>query len=133
MILAHTEEVRLFRKVTGVNQALVQKIIASVKEAYIADICNCMTKSTNNTVAYVLTHIQENYRQLIPHKLLKREDVVKNTMYRPRDPIATIFSAVEDFLGFSGITGTSYTQHQAVNIAYMMIHRTVKFGLEILK
>ena len=38
MPIAHTEEVRLFREVTGLKQALVQQIIVTVKEAYLADI-----------------------------------------------------------------------------------------------
>ena len=67
----------------------------------------------------------------MPHNLLEREDIVKNTIYNPRDLIATVFSAVEELLKFSAITGTSYTQLWAVNIAYVIIHRTVKFGMAI--
>ena len=48
----------------------------------------------NDTVAGILTHLQENYGQLMPHELLEQEDIVKKTNYNPRDPIATIFSAV---------------------------------------
>ena len=42
-----------------------------------------------------------------------------------------MFSAVEELLNFADITGTSYTQLQAVNIAYVKIHRAGKFGLAI--
>ena len=42
-----------------------------------------------------------------------------------------MFSAVKEILKLSDITGTSYTQLQAANIAYVIIHRTVKFGLAI--
>ena len=38
MWIAHTKEVRLFREVTGFEQALVQQIVATVKEFYLADI-----------------------------------------------------------------------------------------------
>ena len=44
-----------------------------------------------------------------------------------------MFSAVEEILEFADITGTSYTQLQAVNITYVILHRTVKFGLAICK
>ena len=67
----------------------------------------------------------------MPHELLEREDIVKKTNYNPRDLITTVFSAFEKLVEFSDITGTSYTQLQAVNISPVIIHRTGKFGLAI--
>ena len=45
--------------------------------------------------------------------------------------MATVFYAVEELLDLSDILGTSYTQIQAVNTAYVIIHRTGKFGMAI--
>ena len=42
-----------------------------------------------------------------------------------------MFSAVEEILKFANITGISYTQLQEVSTAYVIIHRTGKFGLAI--
>ena len=67
----------------------------------------------------------------MPNELLEREDIVKKTIYNPRDPIAAMFYVVEELLEFADITGTLYTQLQAVNIAYVIIHSTGKFGLAI--
>ena len=58
MRIVHTKEVRLFREVTGVEQVLVQQIVGTVEEAYLADICNRTMNSINDTVAGVLTHLQ---------------------------------------------------------------------------
>ena len=69
----------------------------------------------------------------MPHKLLERKYIVNKTTYHPRYLITTVLSDVEEIIEFSNITNTSYTQHQAVNIAYCIIHRTVKFGLLISK
>ena len=85
----------------------------------------------NDTVAGVLTYLQDNYGQLMPHKLLEREDIVKKTIYNPHEPIATVLSAVKELLEFYDITGTSYTQLEAVKIAYVINHSTGKFGLAI--
>ena len=97
------------------------------------DIRNRTTKSINDTVAGVLMHLQDNCGQLMPHDLLEREDIVKKTINNPRDPIAAVFSTVKELLKFDDITGTSYTQIQAVNIAYIILHRLGKFGLAIRK
>ena len=77
MWITHTKHVRLFYEVTGMEQSLLQNIFGTAEEAYLADIRNRSTKSINDTVAGVLTHLQENYGQLMPHELLERENIVK--------------------------------------------------------
>ena len=66
MRIAHTEGVCLFCEVTGVEQAHVQKIVGTVEKKYLADIRNRTTNSINDTVAGILTHLQDNYGQLMP-------------------------------------------------------------------
>ena len=69
----HTKEVRLFREATGAEQALVQQIVGTVKDAYLAEIWNRTTKPINYTVEGIFTNLQENYGQLMLYKLLERE------------------------------------------------------------
>ena len=72
MRITNTKEVRIFREVMVVEQALIQKIIVTVEDTYLADIRNRTTNSINDTVENVLTHLQDNYGKLMPHKLLER-------------------------------------------------------------
>ena len=65
---------------TEVEQALVQQIVGTANEAYLKDTYNRTTESINNTVARVLTNLQYNYGQLMPHKLLEPEDNAKKTI-----------------------------------------------------
>ena len=116
---------------TGFEQSLVKKIVATAKEAYLADIQNRNTNSININMADMFNHPQKNYSQLMPKKILGCKKIIKKMTYHPRDPIATVFYAVEELLEFADITGISYNQHQAVNITYMIIHSMGKFGLEI--
>ena len=62
----------------------------------------------------------------MPLKLLNRKDVVKKTIYHSRKPIADVFSVVGKLLKYSNITNTSYNQHQAINIAFFIIHRNIR-------
>ena len=80
------------------EQALVQQIVDTVKEAYLLDICNRTTNTINDTVVGVLTHLQDNCGQLMLYKILEREDNIKKTIYNPRDLIVTVFYAVEEIL-----------------------------------
>ena len=58
MRIVDTKKVFFFREVTVVEQALVQKIVATVKEAYLTDIRNRMTNSIKDTVSDIITHLQ---------------------------------------------------------------------------
>ena len=78
-----------------------------------------------------MTHLQYNNGQLMPHELLKRKDIFKKPTYYHKYPIAIVSSAVKELLKFSDITRTLYTHLQVVNIAYVSIHRTGKYGLAI--
>ena len=131
MRIAHTKEVCLFLEVTGVDQALFQQIFGMVEKNYLADIYNRKTNFINDTVAGLFTNLQENYGQLMPHKLLERDDIMKKTIYNSCDLIATVFSAVEELLKFAYIRGKLYTQFQAINVTYIILHRKGKFRLVI--
>ena len=72
MRIMHTEVVRIFCELTGVKQALFQQIITTVEETYIGDIRNRTTNSIYDAMEDVITHIQDNYFQPMPHELLKR-------------------------------------------------------------
>ena len=124
---------RLFCEVTRVEQYLVKKIFSPAEEAYIVYIQNRNTNPTNDTVVDVLTHPKENYGQLMPHKILEREDIVNKTSYHLRETFALLFYTIKELLDFSDITGTSYTQHKDINTTYVIIHRTVNFSLAIHK
>ena len=45
----------------------------------------------------------------MPNELLESGDILKKTNYHPREPIAAVFSTIEEILEFYDITGTSYT------------------------
>ena len=92
MRITHTKVVCLFHEVTGVEKSLIQHIITTVEETYIADIRNRTTNSINDT--NVLTYLQDIYVQLMPHKLLECEDMVKKTIYHTQEPITSVFFVV---------------------------------------
>ena len=78
--MRHTnvEAVRVFREVLGVTSSLIQKIINSLEEAYLLDIRNRISNSITVKIAELLTHLWENYGQLIPRELLEREEMTNN-------------------------------------------------------
>ena len=54
----HTEELRLFREVQGVEKALKQQLIQAVEPTYLAAIRNRATNALQGTVFEILEHLQ---------------------------------------------------------------------------
>ena len=63
---AHIEDLRVFCKVMGVEQALIQKIVATIDPTYLEDVRDRMTNSINVSVSALLLHLQETYGTLMP-------------------------------------------------------------------
>ena len=84
-------------------------------------------------MADVLKHLKDTNEHVISHKIIKRKDVVKKTIYHLREPIESVFSVIKELLKFSDINRTSYIQHQAINVDYLIIYSTSKFSLTICK
>ena len=109
MCIAHTKVVHLLCEVTVVDQALAPNIVSTVEEAYLTDIRNRTTNPINDNVANLLTNLQENYGQLMSHELLEHKGTVKKTNHHSHEPIASVFSIIEEILEFADIDRTSYT------------------------
>ena len=66
-----------FSKSYGSQASSRPKYFHTVEEAYLVDILNLITNSINDTISDILTHLRDNYGQLILHKLLERKDIIK--------------------------------------------------------
>ena len=87
----HVEDLQVFREVMGVEQALIQKIVATIDATYLTDIQYRTTNSINISVLDLIVHLQDTYGTLMPHDFQEKEDEAKKMVYNPRDPTASVF------------------------------------------
>ena len=130
---AHIKDLQVFCEVMGVEQALIQQIVATIDATYLEDVRDRTTRSINISVLALLLHCQETYSTLMPHKLQKKKDEAKKTIYNPRDPIASVFSVVDDLVKLSALAATLISNAQQVNIGYVILHKTGKFSQPIVE
>ena len=69
---SHIEDLQVFREVRGVEQALIQKIVATIDATYLEDIRDRTTNSINVSVSALLLHPQETYGTLKPHEFQEK-------------------------------------------------------------
>ena len=112
---SHIEDLRVFREVMGLEQALIQKIVATIYSTYLKDVRDRTTNSINLSVLALLMHLQETYGTLMPHEFQEKEDEVQRMTYNPRDPIARVFSVVDNLVELSVLAATPLSIAQQVN------------------
>ena len=127
----HTEDLRVFCKVMGVDQALIQPIIDPLEKAYIMDIRYRNKKSIKIPIYDLIANIQDTYGKLMPYNILEQEDIGKMTSYNPWHHIGSIYSTVKELLEFLELTGTPISHAQQINISYVSIHNTGQYALAI--
>ena len=69
----------------------------------------------------------------MPHEFQEKEDEAKKTIYNPRDPIASIFSIVDDLVKLAALAATPLSSAQQVNIVYVILHKTGTFSQPIVE
>ena len=56
----------------GMEQALIQKIVATIDTTYLTDVRDRTTNSINISVSALLVHLQDTYGTLMPHELKEK-------------------------------------------------------------
>ena len=65
----HTEKLRLFREVQGVEKSLKQQLVASVDPTYLSSLQSRTTNALQGTVSDILDHLQEVYGTVSPQMI----------------------------------------------------------------
>ena len=81
----------------------------------------------------LLVHLQETYVTLMPNKFQEKEDGAKRMTYNPHNPIASVFSVVDDLVELSALAATPLSNAQQVNIGYVILHKTGNFSHPIIE
>ena len=123
----HTERLRVFREVTGVEQALKQQIVTAVEPQYLEALRNPTTGRITAPVYDVIRHLFQIYDKVTPQLLYEQEQKVQQMVYDPQHPIDGGFTAINDLVNFSDAASTPYTQAQCINLGYLIINRTGLF------
>ena len=69
----HTNQLRLFREVQGVEKALKQQLVAAVYPTYLSLLRSRTTNALQGTVLNILDHLQEVYGTVSPQMIEDRD------------------------------------------------------------
>jgi hypothetical protein len=128
---AHSEQIRLFREVQGVEKALIQQIVQAVEAPYLIALRERSSNSLRGTVTQILEHLQTVYGRVSPQMLEDHEQELRNMTYNTKYPIDIVFNAVEDYVDYAELGQQPITQRQTIAKAYVILNKTRRFKNDI--
>ena len=119
----HTEHLRLFREVHGVEKALISQIVSAVDTEYLNALRNRATNAIPGPVHLILDYLKNTYGKVTPQLLDEKETLLRAMTYTPSAPIDTIFTAVDDVADYAELGGATMTQNQCITKAYLILNK----------
>ena len=104
----HKEDIHLFKEVKGVEKALIQKIVKTVRPEYLNALRNRNTTSITGTVYNIIDHLSTTYGRVTAQMFDAKEEEVRKMTYNPTRPIDNICTALDDLIDLHPET-MSYT------------------------
>ena len=124
----HTEQLRVFNEVLGVEAALRQQINDAVEDSYLKSIRNRQTNAIIMPVSDIFhLHLYPNYGEVDSFKLEEEREKVMQMTYDTAYPPDMVYETIEDLMDMATASGVPFTQHQAVNMAIVIINKTGLF------
>ena len=127
----YKEALRLFREVTGVENALKQQLIKAVDSAFLDTIRDPVTFVLQGTIADNLAFLLTTYGKVTPETLNEEFEKVSNTLYNPSLPIDTLFNSVIALAELAEAATVPYSEQQQITIAYNILNRSGRFVSDI--
>lgn len=124
----HTEQVRLYNECYNVEQALRKQLVSAIQDSYIAALKNRQTNTITVPLDQVIDYLFRNYGRVTPAQLAHEEQQLTNWSYDPSLPIVVVFNRIDDLMDLATAAGSPYSAQQIINFAYLVLHRTGKFG-----
>ena len=127
----YKEQIRLFREVTGVENALKQQLTRAVDSAFLDTIRDPVTFVLEGTIADNLTFLFTTYGKVTPETLNEEFEKVNATIYDTSLPIDVIFNSIVALAELAEAAAVPYTQQQQLTIAYNILNRSGRFVSDI--
>ena len=115
----HAESTIVFRKVLGIEQAIIQQMVVAKEPKYLQALRTPGTNKLNKSIPEILMHLFTTYGDVTPTDLHELTSRVENLTFPPSDPVDAIFSEIDDLAIISDIANAPITVTQKVNTTYI--------------
>ena len=128
---AHKEQLRVFREVMGVENALKQQLNKAIDSAFLDAIRDPDTYVLQGTIADNLAFLMNTYGKVTPQALNDKYEKINATIYDPTLPIDNIFNSITTLAELAAAANIPYSEQQKITIAYNILNRSGRFVSDI--
>ena len=127
----HKEQIRVFREVLGVENALKSQLTKAIEPTYLTALIDPDTYDLQGTIFDSLRFLMTTYGRVTPEALADEFEKVNAIIYNPALPIDVIFNAVVDVSELAGAANIPYTEQQQITICYNILNRSGRVTQDI--
>ena len=129
----HADNIRTYREFIGVENALRQQIVEAIENRWLQSLRNNITNAISMPVYEIIAFLFRMHGKITPTELQQRLTTVSAMVYDPVQPIDDVFDAIQEIADLAQVAGVPFTNLQMVNMAYVIINNTRKFGKYIVE
>jgi hypothetical protein len=123
----HVEEVRLFREVLGVEQAIKKQLTAALDPEYLAELRHADSNTIMLPIPEILEHLFTHYGQVDSTVLDIAETKVKQYQWNIHDQPVLFYNEIEDLVSLTQAANLPKSELQIVNFGLDIIRKTGDF------
>ena len=123
----HTEAIRVFREVLGVENALKQQLLKAIDTSYLEALYDPQTYDLLGNIEQILDYLLTTYGTVTPEFLNEEDEKVRKLSYNSNLPIDTIFNAIEDLVLVGIAAEIPYSPQQKITLATNIFLKSGKF------
>ena len=103
---------------------LKQQLLWSLEEKYFKGKCQAYINYANHTLALLIQHLYEYHGTISPRDIEESKKKMKQE-WSLLDPMVDLFEKIEEVMEFEEAANTPIPGGKVVNVAYLLILRTV--------
>ena len=127
----HKEDIRVFREINGVENALKSQLSAAIEPAYLAAILDPVTYDLGGTIHENLQFLMTNFGKVTPDTLNEETEKLNATEYNPALPIDSIFNAIIELAELAEAALIPFTPQQIITMGYNILNRSGRMAQDI--
>jgi hypothetical protein len=127
----HKEQIRVFREVLGVENALKAQLTKAIEPTYLTALIDPDTYDLQGTIYDSLRFLMTTYGKVTPDVLAEEFEKVNAIIYNPALPIDVIFNAVVDVSELAEAANIPYTEQQQITMCYNILNRSGRVTQDI--
>ena len=131
--LAYNEKLTILNDCNLIKRTSVQQINTVLDTDVLADFIGDATGLLVGTIPEIMNELYDPYGTVTPQSLTAAKTRLESTAYDHARPVASLFTAINDYANMTEASGATETPVQLINIGLIVLTRASIFASDVRK